>query len=625
MSQANKPNNAPGRSILVAVTFALASVSGAFAQEGQLVHHAISSVHLEAGGYEATRDLSVYLPPGYDQAEKDYPVLYLVHGGGGSHTSFFGNFEHFRADRIADSLIAASAMKPMVIVGLNVDGWGGGKIPPAFSDYVLEEAMSFVESTYSVQRQRSQRGLGGWSLGGNFVVQLALARPDLFRAVATYAGSDPFCRTKLTQQYNSWRNPLNFWIWYGRNDPIFERAAGIVEWLDAAGLPHEFFTDDGDHYGLHQPLVHSLQFFSEICTRPDAPDDLPAVRSGKQYLGVRSTDPAPLRFEIVLESETAPELLLDLTSLGREQVRLTYEGDGRYSHSSPSFAAPTGVHFLPVLLAGAEPSVVFMTRVDVVPAGDVVIVAKALSAGWQVDSGGGAELPIAAGPNGGEGEALAFSVESASFLGWRVGLLSPAPIRPFGYTHMEINIHPGNATGRALNLSIGGVGVKLVDPRGDDLVDLELQDWQTVKIDLTQLCFDEGIAAVAFNGDLEGRFYIDDLRFVAPSVPVVTAVTESRDHRSPESFTLWQNYPNPFNPATTIRFDLPQSQEIELAIYNLAAQRVAILVQGHRVAGSYSVRWDGKDDAGAELASGVYLYRLTAGDRVEMLKLLLLH
>ncbi len=87
---------------------------------------------------------------------------------------------------------------------------------------------------------------------------------------------------------------------------------------------------------------------------------------------------------------------------------------------------------------------------------------------------------------------------------------------------------------------------------------------------------------------------------------------------------LEQNYPNPFNPETTIRFDLPQSQQIELAIYNLAAQRVATLVQGRREAGSYFVRWDGVSDAGVELASGVYFYRLRAGERVETRKLLLL-
>ena len=92
----------------------------------------------------------------------------------------------------------------------------------------------------------------------------------------------------------------------------------------------------------------------------------------------------------------------------------------------------------------------------------------------------------------------------------------------------------------------------------------------------------------------------------------------------PGGFTLSQNYPNPFNPETTIHFDLPHSEEIELEVYNLAAQRVATLVRGYRDAGSYSVRWDGANDAGVGLATGVYFYRLTAGTRVQTKKLLLL-
>ena len=106
--------------------------------------------------------------------------------------------------------------------------------------------------------------------------------------------------------------------------------------------------------------------------------------------------------------------------------------------------------------------------------------------------------------------------------------------------------------------------------------------------------------------------------------PVVTAIAEFQDVTVPQSFSLSQNYPNPFNPETTIRFDLPRSEKIELALYNLTGQKVATLAQGHRDAGTYALRWDGRDDAGRELASSVYLYRLTAGDRVETRKLLLL-
>jgi len=63
---------------------------------------------------------------------------------------------------------------------------------------------------------------------------------------------------------------------------------------------------------------------------------------------------------------------------------------------------------------------------------------------------------------------------------------------------------------------------------------------------------------------------------------------------------------------------------VDLVIYNLAGQEVATLVDGPRESGVYTLRWDGRDDAGRELASGIYLYRLQAGEQVETRKLLLL-
>ena len=106
--------------------------------------------------------------------------------------------------------------------------------------------------------------------------------------------------------------------------------------------------------------------------------------------------------------------------------------------------------------------------------------------------------------------------------------------------------------------------------------------------------------------------------------PAITAVVEVRDESLPQSFALSQNYPNPFNPETTIRFDLPRSEEINLAVYNLTGQKVVTLVHGLREAGTYTLRWDGRNDEGRELGSGVYLYRLTAGDRAATRKVLLL-
>ena len=88
------------------------------------------------------------------------------------------------------------------------------------------------------------------------------------------------------------------------------------------------------------------------------------------------------------------------------------------------------------------------------------------------------------------------------------------------------------------------------------------------------------------------------------------------------------HYPHPFNSETAIEYELPQSGEIQLMIYDVTVQRVATLVSGLRAAGTHSLRWDGRDNAGRQRASGVYLYRLEAeamtGDRIVQTRKLLL-
>lgn len=104
---------------------------------------------------------------------------------------------------------------------------------------------------------------------------------------------------------------------------------------------------------------------------------------------------------------------------------------------------------------------------------------------------------------------------------------------------------------------------------------------------------------------------------------VPTAVLE--EQVQPGRFALGQNYPNPFNSGTLIRFSLPADQaRAELAIYNLAGQKVAILLSGPLPAGQHQFEWDGRDQAGRDLATGAYLYRLQAGSAVETRRLLLL-
>ena len=134
------------------------------------------------------------------------------------------------------------------------------------------------------------------------------------------------------------------------------------------------------------------------------------------------------------------------------------------------------------------------------------------------------------------------------------------------------------------------------------------------------------VASIQLTGNLKGTFYIDGLRLVAGMSPPLspTAVVEERGATSPAAFALQQNYPNPFNGGTVIDLTLPAAGDVELAVYNMAGQKVATLIDGPRSEGAYTVQWDGRDDGGRALASGMYMYRLRAGDWVEARKLLLL-
>ena len=97
-----------------------------------------------------------------------------------------------------------------------------------------------------------------------------------------------------------------------------------------------------------------------------------------------------------------------------------------------------------------------------------------------------------------------------------------------------------------------------------------------------------------------------------PPPPVDTAVAEEEGF-VPETFDLSQNYPNPFNPTTHIQYSLPRAADVRLAIYNAAGQRVRTLADESQEAGYYLYTWDARDDAGAAVASGNYIYRLETG------------
>ena len=92
----------------------------------------------------------------------------------------------------------------------------------------------------------------------------------------------------------------------------------------------------------------------------------------------------------------------------------------------------------------------------------------------------------------------------------------------------------------------------------------------------------------------------------------------------PKEFAISQNYPNPFNPTTMIKFQLPKEQFVTLKVYDLLGKEIRTLVEGNIQAGYHKVVWDATDNFGNKVTSGIYFYRITAGNNVVTKKMLLL-
>jgi hypothetical protein len=140
---------------------------------------------------------------------------------------------------------------------------------------------------------------------------------------------------------------------------------------------------------------------------------------------------------------------------------------------------------------------------------------------------------------------------------------------------------------------------------------------------------DGSVAQLTFRakGEFEepGRFQIADGLILGVDGLIAQIAGGSLDMATtPAQFALNQNFPNPFNPETTIKYSLADDAQVQLRIYNIVGQVVRTLVQDRQVAGRYSIRWDGRDDRGLTVSSGIYFSQITAGKFRDVRKLMLL-
>jgi hypothetical protein len=163
-----------------------------------------------------------------------------------------------------------------------------------------------------------------------------------------------------------------------------------------------------------------------------------------------------------------------------------------------------------------------------------------------------------------------------------------------------------------------------IPARGDYLLIKDVLSESGGHIESSSYLLDYSTGQVAV-GQSEGTNYIETGGFWAWGAwGEVVAVEEQVPERMPGTYGLYQNYPNPFNPETHIRYRLAQAQHLTLTIYNVMGQEVCRLVNQEQAAGEHVVTWNGLDDVGRPVSSGIYFYQLVCGEFHQVRKMLLL-
>ena len=221
-----------GRTLMLAVSLAVISVTAAAQETGRWVEHPVDSDCLAGNlpDFPSTRSVMVYLPPGYDEdVERHYPTVYVLHGIGGSNAEFTCGLDPAVDLRVClDREIGAGRIPPFLYVVPHSGVWVGGcfytdsEVAGDWESFLVEEVLGLVEDEYRALERSESRGLLGHSMGGYGVLQLGRKYPDTFGAVYAMSPAVLSFTEDLTPENPSWRRALTFRSWEQvRRNPDF--------------------------------------------------------------------------------------------------------------------------------------------------------------------------------------------------------------------------------------------------------------------------------------------------------------------------------------------------------------------------------------------------------------------
>lgn len=250
-------------------TASLLTVPGeqpAFYDVQDVPHGEIRTLLYRSQSNAVTRELTVYVPPGYDQARnRRYPVLYLLHGFANDHHSWH---RYGRANDILDNLLAQKKIEPFLVVmplgygGASVNGDGTG-VPQAgdvrgdvslYERDLLEDVIPLIERTFRTIPDRKHRAIVGFSMGGGQAGRIGLRHLETFSQVGLMSagmagGPDTEPIATLAANATKANKSIDLlWIACGREDTALKGAKTLHQTLEQAGIRHTFLETEGAHH-----------------------------------------------------------------------------------------------------------------------------------------------------------------------------------------------------------------------------------------------------------------------------------------------------------------------------------------------------------------------------------------
>ncbi len=217
-------------------------------------HGKVETVEYDSKSVGTKRKLLVYTPPGYDKGKK-YPVLYLLHGIGGTEREWADNGA---PGAILDNLYAEKKLVPMIVVMPNGRAQANDRAEgnvfataPAFGEFdkdLLGSVIPFVEANYSAIPNREGRALAGLSMGGGQSLDFGLAHPETFAWVGGFSSApNTFPPEKLVPDPEKAKTLKLLWVSCGDKDGLIGISQNVHKYLKEKDIPHVWHVDSGGH------------------------------------------------------------------------------------------------------------------------------------------------------------------------------------------------------------------------------------------------------------------------------------------------------------------------------------------------------------------------------------------